>query len=133
MEHIRIIRPTLLKKMRRSLGRRSTEEICMGYWNISLEFCTLLHSPPRAIYRSDGVTSDDSSLRYPQSYSGKYSKWCPDSCGDESNYIRLCPVYHIHVVGVSRRILCRMSYLCMARPKRVDEGTQMTELSGWCL
>ena len=119
--------------MRRSLGRCCTKTICLEHRYLPLWIRTLLYAPSRAIHRSDGVSTGESCLRHTRSYSGKHSKWSRDSRRDESDDPRLLHLYRIHVVRVCRRLLCRMSYLCLAREERMDERAQMTKLCEWSM
>lgn len=103
------------------MGRCGTKTVRMEYRNISLELCSLLYTIARTVYHSYGVTSDEGSLRYTPRHTDEHHKWCTHRHRTQSHHFRLCPLYYLYVVGVSGRVLCRMSYLQLAREKMMDE------------
>lgn len=101
----------------------------MEYGNISLFFCSLLYRHARWIYQY-GHSYDAKYLEY---YSEQYREWGTNRRTDESYSHRLSPLCCIYVERVGRRILCRMSYLRLAREKMMDEASQVTELCEWSM
>lgn len=105
----------------------------MEYRSRTRRIRPLLYPHARWIYRTDGVTTDGCCHEDHDSNTRKYKKQRTHRRTDESYYHRLPPLYHLHVERVSRRILCRMSYLCLAREEVMDERGEVTELCEWCV
>lgn len=133
MEPLWFVRTNISQEVRRNLGWRGTKTICLEYRNRSFGSRSLLHPSSLRIYHPDGMTSAHSRLGHSRSHPSQYPQWSPHRHTDESDDHRLSALYHFYVVRVSRWLLCRMSYLCLARTKVMDEGSQKSKLYQWGL
>lgn len=113
------------------MGRCCAKEIRMEYRYSALTIRTLLHTHPWWLCSTYRMTTDDGSISDTRSYSSQYSKWRTHSHTDESYDNCLSPLYYIYVVWVSRRILCRLLDICMARTKMMAQVIQKPKLYWW--
>ena len=126
-------RETISQKMKGSLGRCRTKEICLESWALSLEFCTLLYSASWEIHRYFCSRTGKGCLMSPCWSCRKYRSKCAYSASNEPCNYCVCIVYHLYVAWIGCGILRWMSYLWMARQKMMDERAQRTELYWWSL
>lgn len=133
MEPLWFVRTDVSQEVRRNLGWRGSKTICLEYRNRSFDARSLLYPPALILYHADGMTAVSRGFGYSRSHPSEYPQWSSHRHTDESDDHRLSALHHLYVVRVSRRVLCRMSYLRMARTKVMDEGSQKSKLYQWGL